>query len=112
MAQGVIYRSHNVTIMLPYMRIEAMPTADQIVRARIDAEIKEQATEVLQRLGITMSGAIRMLLSEIAANKALPLELRVPNAVTREAIEASRIGDVSSFASVDDLFADLEDGAR
>ncbi len=88
-----------------------MPTADQTVRARIDAEIKEQATEVLQRLGITMSGTIRMLLSEIAANKALPLELRVPNAVTREAIEASRVGDVSSFASVDDLFADLEDGS-
>jgi len=92
------------------MRIEAMPIADQMVRARIDAEIREQATEVLRKLGITMSGAIRMLLSEIA-NRALPLELRVPNAVTREAIEASRTGDVSSFASVDDLFADLEDDA-
>ena len=88
-----------------------MPIADQVVRARIDAEIKEQATEVLQKLGVSMSGAIRMLLIQIAANRALPFELRVPNAVTREAIEASRTGDVSSFASVEDLFADLEDGA-
>ena len=84
-----------------------MPSADQIVRARVDADVKEQATEVFQKLGITMSGAIRMLLSQVVANKALPFELRIPNEVTREAIQASRAGEGSSFASVDDLFADL-----
>lgn len=89
-----------------------MPIADQVVRARVDAHVKEQATEVLDQLGITMSGAIRMLLSQVVANKALPFELRIPNAVTREAIEASRAGDVSSFGSVDDLFCDLEEDAE
>lgn len=34
----------------------------------------------------------------------------VPNAVTREAIAASRAGDVAVFGSIDDLFADLNDG--
>ncbi len=89
-----------------------MPIADQVVRARVDADVKEQATEVLDQLGITMSGAIRMLLSQVVANKALPFELRIPNAVTQEAIEASRVGDVSSFGSVDDLFSGLEEDAE
>lgn len=85
-----------------------MPIADQVVRARVDADVKERATEVLDQLGITMSGAIRMLLAQVVANRALPFELRIPNADTQEAIEASRAGDVSSFGSVDDLFSDLE----
>lgn len=89
-----------------------MSVADQVVRARVDAEVKEQATEVLDQLGITMSGAIRMLLTQVVANKALPFEFRIPNAVTREAIEASRMGDVSSFGSVDDLLSDLADDAE
>lgn len=86
-----------------------MPTADQVVRARVDEDVKKQATEIFEQMGITMSGAIRMLLAQVVAEKALPFEVRVPNAVTQEALAASRAGEVSSFASVDDLFSDLED---
>ncbi|MDA7423052.1 type II toxin-antitoxin system RelB/DinJ family antitoxin [Tritonibacter multivorans] len=86
-----------------------MPTADQVVRARVDEDVKKQATEIFEQMGITMSGAIRMLLAQVVAEKALPFEVRAPNAVTQEALAASRAGEVSSFASVDDLFSDLED---
>lgn len=80
---------------------------DTVVRARIDQRVKEQAADVLDDMGLTVSDAIRMLLVRIAAEKALPFEVRVPNAETVEAIEAGRRGDVASFRSVEDLMADL-----
>lgn len=80
---------------------------DTVVRARIDQRVKKQAADVLDDMGLTVSDAIRMLLVRVAAEKALPFEVRVPNAETVEAIEAGRRGDVASFRSVEDLMADL-----
>jgi DNA-damage-inducible protein J len=80
---------------------------DSVVRARIDQRTKEQATHVLEDMGLSVSDAIRMLMVRIAAEKALPFEVKVPNADTVEAIEAGRRGDVASFRSVKELMADL-----
>ena len=50
-----------------------------VVRARIDGHIKEEATNVLAEMGLSVSDAIRMLLTRIAADKALPFDVnRVP----------------------------------
>jgi DNA-damage-inducible protein J len=57
-------------------------TTDTVVRARIDGQVKEQAAAVLGEMGLSVSDAIRMLLVRVAAEKALPFEARVPNAIT------------------------------
>ena len=80
---------------------------DSVVRARIDGRTKEAAAHVLADMGLSVSDAIRMLLVRVAAEKALPFDVRVPNAETIEAIEAGRRGDVASFKSVEELMADL-----
>lgn len=56
-----------------------------VVRARIDGHIKEEATNVLAEMGLSVSDAIRMLLTRIAADKALPFNInRVhPQSVTK-----------------------------
>jgi DNA-damage-inducible protein J len=46
-----------------------------IVRARIDGHIKEEATNVLAQMGLSVSDAIRMLLTRVAADKALPFDV-------------------------------------
>ena len=46
-----------------------------IVRARIDGHIKEEATNVLAKMGLSVSDAIRMLLTRVAADKALPFDV-------------------------------------
>lgn len=46
-----------------------------VVRARIDGHIKEEATTVLAEMGLSVSDAIRMLLTRIAADKALPFDV-------------------------------------
>lgn len=46
-----------------------------VVRARIDGHIKEEAANVLAEMGLSISDAIRMLLTRIAADKALPFDV-------------------------------------
>jgi len=46
-----------------------------VVRARIDGHIKEEASNVLAQMGLSVSDAIRMLLTRIAADKALPFDI-------------------------------------
>ena len=48
------------------------------VYARIDSGLKENAEQILSRLGITPSGAIQMLYSQIVLQRGLPFEARLP----------------------------------
>lgn len=83
-----------------------MPAAE-VVRARIDADLKKEATAVLSGMGLSVSDAIRLLLVRVASEKALPFDVRVPNAETRAAMREARKGKVQRFDSVDALMADL-----
>jgi DNA-damage-inducible protein J len=78
-----------------------------VVRARIDEYIKEEATVVLAAMGFTVSDAIRIMLTRVAREKALPFEPLVPNKETIEAMREARRGKLPSFATVDDLMTDL-----
>ena len=82
-------------------------SATTVVRARIDEHIKEEATVVLAAMGLTLSDAFRMMLIRVAREKALPFEPLVPNATTAAAMKETRRGGLKSFATVDDLMADL-----
>ncbi len=64
--------------------------ATAFVRARIDEGLKDEAAAVLAEMGLTVSDVVRMTLTAVARDKALPFELKVPNAETRIAIEESR----------------------
>ena len=85
-----------------------MAVADAVVRARIDRATKQEATELFQKMGITVSDAIRMMLVQAVAEKALPFDVKVPNAETVAALRDSRNGEVTRVTSVDDLFEDLD----
>ncbi|MGY2488828.1 type II toxin-antitoxin system RelB/DinJ family antitoxin [Cupriavidus sp. CP313] len=84
-------------------------SASTFVRARIDAEIKEEAAIVLEAMGLTVSDAVRMLLTRVAREKALPVELMTPNPATIAALREARAGGLRKFGSVSDLMADLND---
>jgi DNA-damage-inducible protein J len=53
--------------------------SSDVVRARIDGHIKEEATNVLAEMGLSVSDAIRMLLTRIAADKAIPFDINRAN---------------------------------
>jgi len=80
-----------------------------VAQTHVDGTVEEEAATVLATMGLTLSDAFRMLVVRIAHDKALPFESIIPNGETIEAMEAARRGDVVSFASVEELMADLHE---
>ncbi len=72
--------------------------ATSLVQARVDPEIRQRAGEVLDRMGLTLSDAVRMLLTRVAHEGALPPGLATDPAAhdawfrarVREALEDDR----------------------
>jgi len=67
-----------------------MATHTSMLHIRVDDDIKEQASEALAAMGLTVSDAVRLFLRRVVVEQAFPLELKVPNAETRAAMEESR----------------------
>ncbi len=80
---------------------------NHLVQARVDRAVKEEAAAVLAAMGLTVSGALRLLLTKVAHEKALPFAPLVPNAATIEAMREARRGNLPQFDSVEELFNDL-----
>ncbi len=82
-----------------------------MLHVRVDNEIKAQASETLAAMGLSVSDAVRILLKRVVNDQAFPLELKIPNAQTRAAIEEARgimNGRAARFDSADALIDDLE----
>ncbi len=80
---------------------------NELVQVRIDRAVTEEAAVVLAAMGLTVSDALRLLLTKIAHEKALPFAPPVPNATTIEAMREARRGKLPQFDSVEELFDDL-----
>jgi len=81
--------------------------ATTMVHVRLDVKTKAKAERALEAMGLTVSDAVRVLLTRVAAEQALPFEVKVPNARTRTAMRELARGRGRRHSSVDDLMADL-----
>jgi len=81
--------------------------ANQIVQARIDGAIKEEAAAVLAAMGLTVSDFVRIGLTRVAMEKAMPFEPLIPNETTIQAMKDARAGRVTKSANLEALFLDL-----
>ena len=78
-----------------------------VVRSRINATVKGQATAVLEAMGLSVSDVMRILLTRIAKDKAIPFDLN-PNKLTRETLRKSARGEeVHRAKDAKDLFEKL-----
>ena len=81
--------------------------ANAVVRARIDARVKEEAAAIYAAAGLTISDAFRMMLMRTVAERALPFDPLIPNAETVQAMKAARRGELVEVGAVENLLADL-----
>ena len=91
-----------------------MPTTT-MVHVRVDEKVKAKATKALAAMGLSVSDALRVFLTRVAADQQLPFALKVPNAETRIAMdEAEEITRTrrGRFGSATELFDDLEKKRR
>lgn len=80
----------------------------EVVRSRIEPELKAEATAVLERYGLDLSTAIRLFLRTVVAKQGISFAL-TPNADTIAAMaEADKLE--GRLQSTDDLFEELETG--
>ena len=82
-------------------------SANALVTARIDLSIKKEASAVLEAIGLTLSDAVRLLLTKIAREHVLPFKVLTPNKTTVKAIKEAQTKKLNSFKNIDDLMADL-----
>jgi DNA-damage-inducible protein J len=54
-----------------------MMNKNALVRSRINSEVKDQATIVLRAMGLSISDVMRIVLTRIAKERALPFELKL-----------------------------------
>src|SRR5713101_1203176 len=80
--------------------------ASTMVHIRIDQKTKQRAAKTLAAMGMSVSDAVRMMLLRVAAEKALPFEVKVPNATTAKAMRAADRGEGRRLNSAG-LFKDL-----
>ncbi len=78
-----------------------------MVHVRVDEKVKAHATAALESMGLSVSDAVRMMLVRVAVEKALPFEVRVPNAKTAKAMREAERGKGKRFKSAKAMFEDL-----
>lgn len=79
--------------------------ANEIVRVRINEQLKNDATAVLESMGLTMSDAIRIFLKRVVDEKALPFTLKMPRH-----LDASHMSKEEFDALMEKSFRDVEEG--
>jgi len=81
--------------------------ATTMVHIRLDEKVKDRAAKSLSAMGLSVSDAVRILLVRVAAEKALPFEVKAPNARTQKALRAADRRKGKRFKSPGALFKDL-----
>lgn len=65
----------------------------EMIRARVEPDLKRKAEGVLKTLGISPTTAITLFYRQVTLHRGLPFPVRVPNAETREAMRQARAAE-------------------
>lgn len=83
-------------------------SANSIVRARIDENLKQEAAAILATMGLTVSDFVRIGLTRVVSEQGLPFEMKTPNRLTARTLARSERGeDVHQAEDAEDLFNQL-----
>jgi DNA-damage-inducible protein J len=113
---GAKYHEDNLALgsrmryIVSHPKREITMATTTMVHVRVNEKIKAQATKALTAMGLSVSDAVRVFLTRVAADKQLPFDLKVPNAETRASM--AEVDEMLStrrarFATAEDLFDDL-----
>ena len=76
----------------------------ETIQARVDAKLKVQAEGILEKLGLSASEAIGLFYRQVALQKGLPFDVKLPNAATRRAMKELDEGkDVTRYEDFNDF---------
>ena len=70
---------------------------------KLDVDIKNKAKEIFKELGITMGEAVNIFLSQVALQKGLPFDVKIPNKETQRVIEEAKKGINMEDTSIEEM---------
>ncbi len=76
------------------------------VFARVEPEIKQQAEEILEKLGIPMSNAVGMFLRQVVMQRGIPFDLKL----TSEPLDFSNLSREEIDRELEKGYSDIIDG--
>ena len=77
-------------------------------RARMDADLKEEAESILAECGLNATQGINLFYRQIVLHRGLPFDVRIPNAESRKAMREIETGEeLIRSSSAEALFEDL-----
>jgi DNA-damage-inducible protein J len=80
----------------------------EFIRARVDERLKASTERLFNRLGLTMTEAITLFLTQCEIRQGLPFEVRVPNEETQQALDDAHAGlNMTSYATPEEMFKEL-----
>ncbi len=78
----------------------------EMIRARMEPEIKHDAEAVFKALGLSPTEAITLFYRQVSLHNGLPFMVRIPNAETREAMRQAIEGEnLTEWADLDAIKA-------
>ncbi len=81
-------------------------TKSEMIRARVEPELKQEAETVFSKLGLSVTQAITLFYKQVTLQQGLPFAVKIPNAETREALQNAYDGeDLTEYESLDALRA-------
>jgi len=83
---------------------------DATVRARIDAQLKEDVEKILSEIGISTSQAITMFMKGIRRERGIPMELKIPNEETLAAMREVEMGVNMEEITLEEMIAEHKRG--
>lgn len=76
----------------------------EIIRARIEPDLKHDAEEIFKKLGLSSSQAIVLFYQQVITSRGLPFDLKIPNETTQNAILDSLLNrNLKKYSSLDEL---------
>ena len=81
----------------------------EMIRARVEPELKREAEDLFSTLGLSTTEAITLFYKQVTLHKGLPFAVRIPNEETVEALEQARNRDgLTEYGSLDELRASID----
>jgi DNA-damage-inducible protein J len=81
----------------------------EMIRARVEPDLKHDAEAVFSTLGMSPTEAITLFYKQVTLQHGLPFEIRIPNAETLEAMRQVRENDgLIKYNSLDDLMTEFD----
>ena len=100
----------NIDNVITYVYTGHMTTTLQV---RMNPKLKKEVQQILESIGLDMSGAINIYFKQITVTKGIPFPLRTVNGLTLEKerellrLEAEARRSKKSYGSAKELFGDV-----